>query len=126
MSESLDLLREASRDPHHRVATTALAALAARGDADAVARLVRLAHDERIEFRLAATWGLGRCGGPPAVECLAALVKDSNPKVRLMAVRSLARLRREAAQAAPTQPPVSRAETDPAGSVPMADASAAS
>jgi hypothetical protein len=54
------LLRRAAKDPHHRVATTALLALAQFGDAASRETLQQMATQEGEMFSRAAKWALGK------------------------------------------------------------------
>jgi hypothetical protein len=54
------LLRRAARDSDHRVAVTALEALASFGDAESLERIQALAKDEREMWRRAAQWALAK------------------------------------------------------------------
>jgi len=59
-----DLLRRASRDPHHRVAVTALFLLARRGDAESLERLELLLTTGEPPFQKSAAWALSQLRTP--------------------------------------------------------------
>lgn len=59
---AISLLRRAARDPHHRVASTALLFLAQLGDGGSREELHRLAQDSREMQRRAAQWALAKLG----------------------------------------------------------------
>jgi hypothetical protein len=54
------LLRAAAKDPHHRVAMTALLGLCQRGDESSCAEIRRLALEGDASHRVAAAWALRR------------------------------------------------------------------
>jgi hypothetical protein len=54
------LLRKASKDKHHRVATTALLGLCRRGDRSSYDLLQQFAAGVNPEFKMAADWALGQ------------------------------------------------------------------
>lgn len=60
-----DLLRRAARDPHHRVAVSALLALAMRGDESSRDEIQELASSGSPMHRRAAEWALGRLNEQP-------------------------------------------------------------
>lgn len=58
--ESLQMLREASRDEHHRVASNGLYGLYLAGDIACVRGILKLARDTIIARQLSAIWLIGR------------------------------------------------------------------
>jgi len=59
-NNAIPLLKKAANDPHHRVAVTALLALARLGEADSRALLEKLAAQDHPERKRAAAWALER------------------------------------------------------------------
>jgi hypothetical protein len=55
----IDLVRTAARDPHHRVATTALCLLVRTGDYQSLEELKKLMKHREESWRRAAEWALG-------------------------------------------------------------------
>lgn len=62
--ESLQLLVEASRDEHHRVAANALLGRYMAGDIGAVQGLLRLVREAEMTRQLAGVWAIGETGDP--------------------------------------------------------------
>lgn len=62
--ESIQLLREASRDPHHRVAANAYYGLYLGGDVSAIRGILKLARETDLPRQLAGIWLLGQTGDP--------------------------------------------------------------
>jgi HEAT repeat protein len=111
--ESRDLLRRLSAEPHSPFAGTALFALAERGDAEtALPRLRELLRLGRPGERLEAARLRPLLGGPDAATDLVHALDDSDPDVRMTAVRGLSRLR-----AAAAIPRLEEALDDPSGDV---------
>lgn len=62
--ESLQLLREACNDPHHRVAANAFYGLYLGGDVAAIRGILKLARETDLPRQLAGIWLLGQTGDP--------------------------------------------------------------
>ncbi len=62
--ESLQLLIDASRDDHHRVAANALLGRYLAGDLGAVPGLFRLVRETELPRQLAGVWAIGESGDP--------------------------------------------------------------
>ena len=88
------VLREASRDQHHRVAANALVGLHRIGAYDVTASLQDMALAEEPMGRAAAAFAMGQVLHSDFKQVLESLLKDDSPQVRSQALRSLIRLKR--------------------------------
>lgn len=93
----VEALRRAARDPHHRVATTALIALVRLGEEDAAASLEEMARHPEPRFRCAAAWAMGELGRAQFEPVLQSLRSDPCHTVRFCALRALIRHKRRRA-----------------------------
>jgi hypothetical protein len=92
------VLKEASRDRHHRVAVNALIGLHRSGAVDAAASLKKMAQAPDPMARAAAAFAMGEILKDEFKPVLESLLKDSSANVRGRALASLIRLRRHRAQ----------------------------
>lgn len=135
VEEARDVLREASRDGNHRVASNALIGLYHLDGIDAVAKpLEAMASSLKLLNRSAAAFAMGQTADPHFLPLLTEMAKDPNVKVRGMVLRALVRIRKRAAgqrkaavpaEVAPEQPEVQDeipsgpvAEAEPAAPLP--------
>jgi len=117
------VLKEASRDHHHRVAANALVGLHRIGACDVTASLQRMAEAEDPMGRAAAAFAMGQILSADFKPVLESLLKDPIPQVRSQALRSLIRMKRQpqpgdavvSAAAAGTADDAVAEETPPAG-----------
>ena len=86
------VLKEASRDRHHRVAVNALIGLHLSGAADATASLHKMAGSTDAMARAAAAFAMGRILKEEFKPVLETLLKDASANVRGRALNSLIRL----------------------------------
>jgi hypothetical protein len=89
------MLREASRDQHHRVAANALVGLHRIGAYDVTASVQKMAQAEDPMGRAAAAFAMGQILHADFKPVLESLLKDDSPQVRSQALRSLIRLKRQ-------------------------------
>jgi hypothetical protein len=89
------VLKEASRDHHHRVAANALVGLHRIGAYDVTASLQKMAHSEDPMGRAAAAFAMGQILHADFKPVLETLLKDPSPQVRSQALRSLIRMKRQ-------------------------------
>jgi hypothetical protein len=94
-SSARAVLREASRDQHHRVAANALVGLHRIGAYDVTASLQKMAKGAEPMGRAAAAFAMGQILNVDFKPVLESLLKDDNPQVRSQALRSLIRLKRQ-------------------------------
>ena len=94
------VLKEASRDHHHRVAANAWIGLDKMGARDVVASLKRMAESEDPMARAAAAFAMGRTGHAEFKPVLEQLLKDSSPHARSQALRALVRMTKRQRSAA--------------------------
>lgn len=87
----LEALRQAARDRHHRVATTALIALFRLGEESAADALREMASHPDSRFRAAAAWAMGQIGAAQFEPVLQTLRRDPHHAVRFCALRALVR-----------------------------------
>jgi HEAT repeat protein len=92
---SEQVLRGATRDPHHRVVVNAWIGLHYIGDEKAAEELVRMAAHEDSACRAAAVWGLGHLGLMQFQPVLQRLVRDPDALVRRNALRALIKIRKK-------------------------------
>lgn len=95
-ANSKSVLREAVRDPNHRVAANALIGLHQTGGYDVVGCLEKMAKRADPMARAAAAFAMGRIQAPELKPLLENLLKDGNAQVRGQALRSLVRIKRRA------------------------------
>jgi len=88
------VLKEASRDHHHRVAANALVGLHHIGACDVTVSLQRMAEGEDPMGRAAAAFAMGQILSADFKPVLESLLKDPTPQVRSQALRSLIRMKR--------------------------------
>lgn len=101
------VLKEASRDRHHRVAANAWVGLDQIGARDVIANLKKMAESEDPMARAAAAFAMGRTGHAEFKAMLARMLKDSSPHARSQALRALVRIKKQvrtAAEMAETEP----------------------
>jgi HEAT repeat protein len=89
------VLKEASRDHHHRVAANALVGLHRIGAYDVTASLQKMAQGEDPMGRAAAAFAMGQILNADFKPVLESLLKDPSPQVRSQALRSLIRMKRQ-------------------------------
>ena len=89
------MLREASRDQHHRVAANALVGLHRIGAYDVTASLQKMAEGAEPMGRAAAAFAMGQILNVDFKPVLESLLKDDSPQVLSQALRSLIRLKRQ-------------------------------
>ncbi len=94
------VLKEASRDRHHRVAANALIGLDQAGAREVAASLKKMAASEEPMARAAAAFAMGRTGRGEYVPLLEAMLKDSGQHARSQALKALIRIRKLQRQAA--------------------------
>jgi len=81
-------------DPHHRPATTALAALAISGDSQAIYKLIEMMNAPDPAFRLAAAWAMGRTQNPVFLTVLQNMIREQTGNLKRMCMRSCALIRK--------------------------------
>jgi HEAT repeat protein len=91
------LLGEAVRDPHHRVATTAAVALYRHNPEEAARVLRGYAEHADARFRAAVAWAIGKLQLTELVDVIERLRLDEQSSVRWNALRATGRLNRSAA-----------------------------
>jgi hypothetical protein len=91
--DAINMLRLASKDPHHRVAVNALVGLYYQKDRTAFDRLLEMARHESSLFRAAAIWAFGHLGDTRAIPTLEQMSQDPRPFIRRKAAEVLQRLR---------------------------------
>jgi len=103
------VLKEASRDRHHRVAANAWIGLDQIGAKDVIPNLKRMAEAEDPMARAAAAFAMGRTGHAEFKPVLEKMLKDSSPHARSQALRALVRIRKRleamVAELTPEPPP---------------------
>jgi HEAT repeat protein len=115
------VLKEASRDRHHRVAANAWIGLDKMGARDVVLNLKKMAEAEDPMARAAAAFAMGQTGHAEFKPVLEQMLKDSNPRARSQALRALIRIKKqrgavpsvEALEPAEMQEPDAGGETEP-------------
>jgi hypothetical protein len=115
--ESLRILNECVRDQNNRVAGNALVGLHQGGHPGVEDEALAMSQAEDPERRVTAVWAMGRIGMASFTGRLTELLKDEDPHVRSMAIRSLATIRQQEKQRIGATP-VSPAESAPAAAVP--------
>ncbi len=108
------VLKEASRDRHHRVAANAWIGLDQAGAREAAASLKKMAAAEDPMARAAAAFAMGRTGRAEFKPLLEKMLKDSTPHARSQALRALIHIRRQQRVAAGLAEPDWQAKTEPA------------
>ena len=88
------VLKEASRDRHHRVAANAWIGLYRAGVRDAVENIRKMAASEDPLARSAAAFAMGRTGHAEFKSILEEMLKDSSPHARSQALRALIEIRK--------------------------------
>jgi hypothetical protein len=116
------VLKEASRDHHHRVAANALVGLHRIGTYDVTASLQKMAQGEDPMGRAAAAFAMGQILNADFKPVLESLLKDASPQVRSQALRSLIRMKR---QPRPGEAVLPAATAEPADDAVAEDAAAA-
>lgn len=97
------VLKEASRDHHHRVAANAWIGLDKMGSREVISSLKRMAEADDPMARAAAAFAMGQTGHAEFKPVLEQMLKDSSPHARSQALRALVRIKkrqRSAAEAA--------------------------
>ena len=94
------VLKEASRDRHHRVAANAWIGLDKMGVRDVVANLKKMAESEDPLARSAAAFAMGQTGHTEFKPVLEEMLKDSSPHARSQALRALVRIKKRQRSAA--------------------------
>jgi HEAT repeat protein len=89
------VLKEASRDRHHRVAANAWVGLDQMGARDVVASLQKMAEAEDPMARAAAAFAMGHTGHAEFKPVLEQMLKDSSPHARSQALRALLRMKKQ-------------------------------
>jgi HEAT repeat protein len=89
------VLKEASRDRHHRVAANAWVGLDQMGARDVVVSLKKMAEAEDPMARAAAAFAMGRKGHAEFKPVLEQMLKDSSPHARSQALRALLRMKKQ-------------------------------
>lgn len=93
-----EVLRNALRDPNCRVAGNAALGLYLLGDAAGVRELMAMARRPSPDFRAAAAWCMGAAEDPRFLAPLEQLAASGGGKVRNNALRSISRVRQNAAR----------------------------
>ena len=88
------VLKEASRDRHHRVAANAWIGLNQTNARDAVANLKKMADGEDPLARAAAAFAMGRTGHAEFKPLLEKMLKDTSPHARSQALRALIQIKK--------------------------------
>ena len=91
---AIRILEECANDSNNRVAGNALIGLHLAGCPDVTLKVIGMSLADDPGRRSAAAWVMGKIGSPDFVDCLTTLIRDTNPKVRSTALRSLAEIRR--------------------------------
>jgi len=107
------VLKEASRDRHHRVAANAWIGLHHAGAKDVVSSLKRMAQAEDPMARAAAAFAMGRTGRVDFRPVLEQLLKDSSPHARSQALRALIRIQQNLRQMAGATEPEPEETAEP-------------
>jgi len=94
------VLKEASRDRHHRVAANAWIGLDQMGARDVVSNLKKMAEAEDPMARAAAAFAMGRTGHAEFKPVLEQMLKDSSPHARSQALRALIRIKKRQSEVA--------------------------
>lgn len=81
-AESLQLLREASRDEHHRVAANGLVGMHAAGDLAAVLGILQLYRDTELPRKLAGIWAMGKTADPRFLSTVHANLNQLNGRAK--------------------------------------------
>jgi len=89
------VLKEASRDRHHRVAANAWIGLDKMGARDVVSNLKKMAQAEDPMARAAAAFAMGRTGHTEFKPVLEQMLKDSSPRARSQALRALILIKKQ-------------------------------
>lgn len=101
--DSLNFFKEATRDPHHRVAANAWLALYKAGDLTGVQGISRMAMDREIPRQLAGIWAIGQTQDPRFNSLIQNMLEAGIGRLKfglLKAARSL-KQRRDDLQAKP-------------------------
>lgn len=114
--DARDVLWAAAADGHHRVAANALVGLYHLDGLVVADRLAAMAASPEPLVRSAAAFAMGETRDPYFAPLLTSMIKDENIKARGMALRSLIKIRKRAADQpaalpAPQQQPVAEAPT---------------
>lgn len=80
--ESIQLLREASRDEHHRVAANGLVGLHAAGELSAVLGIMQMYRDPELPRKLASIWAMGKTADPRFLSFIQANLNQLNGRAR--------------------------------------------
>jgi hypothetical protein len=88
------VLRKALADPDNRVVGNAFLALYNLGDTEIFPDLIKMAHHESEAFQITALWVMGKTEDARFGDTLRSFVQTAKGKVRWMALRSLAQLKR--------------------------------
>lgn len=94
-----DLLRERASDSSARASMNALLALCRQGDREAFDRIAHAAQAYDAVQRSRAAWAMGESGDPEFAAILEKLEADAEPRVREMAQKARAKLRRPKSRA---------------------------
>ncbi len=97
--KELALLWEASKDKHHRVASTALLVLIKNGQEKAKGQLAQMAGSISELARAAAAWAMGMTGDPAWMGELHKMIKQDKGAARRMALKASVLLRKNEAAA---------------------------
>jgi hypothetical protein len=114
--DARDVLWAAAADAHHRVAANALVGLYHLDGLVVADRLAAMAASPEPMVRSAAGFAMGETRDPYFAPLLTSMIKDENTKVRGMALRSLIKIRKRAADTpaatpAPPEQPAAEAPT---------------
>ena len=110
---AIRILEECAADSNNRVAGNALIGLYMAGCPDVTMRAIGMSLSDDPGRRSAAAWVMGKIGSPDFVDCLTSLIRDTDPKVRSTAVRSLAEIRRSETKRLEIEAERAKAETKP-------------
>jgi len=91
---AIKLLENCTEDKNNRVVGNALVGLHVTGHREVEAQIRALARDSGSLLRTTAAWTMGRIGQTKWIESLTQMIKDEDPHVRSMALRSLTEIRR--------------------------------
>ncbi|MBL8230138.1 MAG: HEAT repeat domain-containing protein [Bryobacterales bacterium] len=105
-----------SRDPHHRVATTALLVLYKNGKEEAGDLLEQLATHSSEYFRAAAAWAMGQTLDPRFLALVQGMVRSDQGLAKRAALKASVLIRKEALAAQESRPKPAACAPEPSAS----------